>query len=58
MNNINNNVLYLCKDLEGVNFIKLINHNDYINNKLNKKISFIIEYTLCITSSFGNIEER
>lgn len=44
MNNINNNVLYLCKDLEGVNFIKLINHNDYINNKLNKKISFIIEY--------------
>lgn len=35
MNNINNNVLYLCKDLEGVNFIKLINHNDYINNKLN-----------------------
>lgn len=44
MNNINNNVLNLCKDLEGVNFIKLINHNDYINNKLNKKISFIIKY--------------
>lgn len=35
MNNINNNVLYLCKDLEGVNFIKLI---------ISTKIFIVVSY--------------
>lgn len=44
MNDINSFVNKYYKSVDGVNFIKLINEEDYIDNKLPKKLSFTIKY--------------
>ncbi len=54
MNNINKDVADYCKDLNGVNFIKLINDKDYDNGSLQKRISFVIEYKEPAFINFNN----
>lgn len=44
MNNVNSFVNKYYKSVDGVNFIKLINEEDYVDNKLPKKLSFTIKY--------------